>query len=69
MLVLGNSGLLFLLKMLFLSLSSLNKKMPKVIELNESAADTYLVCLCASCKWGSGNVQGSGILLITWENR
>lgn len=36
--------------LLFL-LEHLQQKISKFVELNASEADTYLVCLCVSCKW------------------
>lgn len=53
--VLGKSGILLLNMLLLFLLEYLKQKIPKFIEFNASEADTYLLCLCASSKWGSGN--------------
>ena len=66
--VLGKSGLLFLIKYALFALELPKQKLTEVIELDESEADACLVCLCAACNWVSGYMQGSGILLISWEN-
>lgn len=58
--LLGQSGLFFVLYMLLLFLfEHLQQKIPKIIELNVSEADTYLVCLCASYKSGAGEPVGA----------